>query len=350
MPMSFLWPDLLWLCLLLPVLGLGHRWRMRHARGAPAAAAAFMQRNVISCAPRWQRRVSPALLLLALALLVVAMARPTATLTLPTRERTIILALDVSGSMEAADVAPNRIRASQAAARDFVDRLPPGVRIGIVGYSDSAHLVQPPTRRHDDAIAAIGRLQVQQGTAIGSGILASLGALFPQEVLDASPRASHAHQVSGDDAPLGRPAGRPVPEQAPTPPGSYASAAIVLLTDGQNSAGPDPVEAAQEAASRGVKVYTVGFGTADGKLVEAGGVGIMVRLDEDTLKKIAEVTRGEYFHADSGHDLDRTYQGLQSRLVMEAAETELTSLFAAAATLMLLAAAALSAAWFGKVA
>src|SRR5205085_5438456 len=232
-----------------------------------------------------RRHVAPALLLASLAFLILAAARPSATLVLPSQQQTIILAMDVSGSMQAPDVAPNRISASQAAAKAFAARLSRNVRVGVVAYADSAQLVQPPTKQREEVLAAIDRFQLQQGTAIGSGILLSLSAIFPDQEIDpyeSGPRAHRsAHALQGKRTPKSDTAA-----PKPVPPGSYASAVIVLLTDGQNTIGPDPIDAAQMAASRGVKVFTVGFGTKDGEIVGFEGFSILVRLDEDTLQKI----------------------------------------------------------------
>jgi len=341
--MTFQWPGFLWLATLLPMAVAGYL-RLLRRRGAPAARA-FLARNTVSRTARWQRHLAPALLAVALALLVVAAARPRATVALPSRQQTVILVMDVSGSMEAPDVAPSRIRASQAAAKAFVARLPRSVRIGVVAYADSAQLVQAPTASRDDVMGAIDRFQLQQGTAIGSGILAALGAIFPDLEIDAEDSGARAHKPPRPL--LHRRAKRDAPQ--PVPPGSYGSAVIVLLTDGQNTIGPEPLEAAQMAASRGVKVYTVGFGTKDGKLV-GEGFSILVRLDEDTLQQIAGITRGDYFHAGSGAELDRVYHGLGSKLVIEEQETEVTALFAAAAMVLLLAGVAMAAWWHGRAA
>ncbi|HEX6361882.1 MAG TPA: VWA domain-containing protein [Albitalea sp.] len=345
--MSFLWPEMLWWAALLPLLGLACAGllRRRSAR-AGAAASAFVARNALARTPPWRRRLPLALLGLAVLLLVVAAARPTATVMLPSQQQTIILTMDVSGSMQAPDVAPNRLSASQAAAKAFAARLPRNVRVGVVAYADSAQLVQQPTLQRDDVLTAIDRFQLQQGTAIGSGILVALGAIFPEQDIDPYDTGARAHRPARSAVPQAPRAESP----KPVPPGSYSSAVIVLLTDGQNTIGPDPVDAAQMAASRGVKVFTVGFGTKDGEIVGFEGFSILVRLDEDTLQKIAEMTRGEYFHAGSGAELDRVYEGLQSKLVLEKQDTEVTALFAAAGALMLVLAAALSVLWTGRVA
>jgi len=345
--MSFLWPHMFWLAVLLPLGVAGHAVLRRRRAAAGPAAAAFLARNLVSRVPAWRRRLPAVLLLGALALLIVASARPHATVMLPAQQQTVILTMDVSGSMQAPDVAPNRISASQAAAKAFAAKLPRNVRVGVVAYADSAQLVQPPTTQRDDVLTAIDRFQLQQGTAIGSGILVALGAIFPDQEIDPYDAGARAHKPA---RPLAERQAKADPAPKPVPPGSYASAVIVLLTDGQNTIGPDPVDAAQLAASRGVKVFTVGFGTKDGEIVGFEGFSILVRLDEDTLQKIAEMTHGEYFHAGTGAELDRVYQGLQSKLVLEKQDTEVTALFAAAAALLLVLGAGLSAWWTGRIA
>ncbi|WP_280155829.1 VWA domain-containing protein [Piscinibacter sp. XHJ-5] len=338
--MHLQWSEILWLETMLPVLALGC-WALLRKRAVRAGGRAlqFLARNASTRTPPWHRFVAPALLFGVLALLIVAAARPSAMLTLPTRQQTLILAMDISGSMEAPDVAPSRIAAAQQAAKAFAARLPRHVRVGVVAYADDAQLVQPPTARRNDVMAAIDRLQPQQGTAIGRGILVALAAVFPGENLDAQDALARTRKPARS---LGGEGRRTAPEGlAAVPPGSYSAAAIVLLTDGQNTAGPEPVEAAQLAAKHGVKVYTVGFGTKEG-VVMGDGVNIVVRLDEDALKQVAELTRGEYFHADSGTELDRVYAGLHSKLVMEMQDMEVTSLFTAGAAALLLLATAIS--------
>jgi Ca-activated chloride channel family protein len=344
--MSFLWPELLWLVALVPLLIVAHGAlvRARRQRAGPAAAA-FLARNATGRSSPWQRGLPLGGVALALLLLALAAARPHATVMLPSQQQTIILTMDLSGSMQAPDIAPNRLSASQAAAKAFAARLPRNVRVGVVAYADSAQLVQPPTLQREDVLASIDRFQLQQGTAIGSGILAALGAIFPEQEIDPYDTGARAHRPLRPLAP--KPA---APTPLPVPPGSYASAVIVLLTDGQNTIGPDPLDAAQMAASRGVKVFTVGFGTKDGEIVGFEGFSILVRLDEETLKRIAELTRGQYFHAGSGAELDRVYEGLQSKLVLQKEDTEVTALFAAAGALVLVLSAGLSAWWNGRVA
>lgn len=347
--MSYLSPELLWLAMMLPLQVAGYVWLMRRRKRVSVQLSSLtLVKAAVGSTAGWRRHLPAALLFIACAAMFVAAARPVAPVTLPTEHQTIILAVDVSGSMEAADVAPNRITACQRAAKSFVEALPSNVRLGVVAYADSAQLLQPPTLRRDDVLAAIDRLQLQGGTAIGEGIATSLAALFPGQ------GDAIADAVAGD-APDGVPLDRvrkaaATPQFVPVAPGSDRSAIIVLLTDGQNTVGPEPMKAAQVAADRGIKVYTVGYGTKEGELTGAGGFSVRVRLDEETLKQVAELTRGEYFHAPDGAALARVYQGLQGRLVMERKDTELTALFAAAAALLLVIGGGLSIAWFGRVA
>jgi len=263
----------------------------------------------------------------------------------------VILAMDVSGSMRADDVKPTRLAAAQAAARAFVRDTPKSTRIGLVAFAGSAALVQAPTHNRDDVYAAIEQLQLQNATAVGSGILASLKAIFPEQDFELKvplPMRSRGAAFGGSRPPavLGAPA---KPEQKPVPPGSYKSAVIILLTDGQTTTGPDPVGAARLAAERGVRVFTVGVGTPDGQILTGEGWSIRVRLDEDALKVIADLTRGEYFFAGNAPDLKKIYEGLNSKLVLEKKQTEITAFFTGVAALLALLAAGLSLLWFNRL-
>jgi Ca-activated chloride channel family protein len=348
--MSFIWPELLWLLALLPLLVAAYVWLLsRRKKFALRFASLGLVKEAVGANARWRRHVPPLLFLLALALMILATARPTATVTLPMQQETIILAMDVSGSMRAKDVEPNRLEASQNAARGFVAQLPPKTRIGVVAFAGTASLVQPPTLSREDVLAAIDRFHLQRGTATGSAILVSLDALFPDQRIDVSGviygEESRHKGRSLDEARKGE-----APEFKPVPPGSYASAAIILLTDGQRTTGPDPLKAARMAADRGVRVYTVGVGTVEGEVIGFEGWSFRARLDEETLKKVAGMTLGEYFHAGSALDLKKVYETLNSRLVFEKRQTEVTAIFAGAAALLSLAAAGLSMLWFNRIA
>ena len=238
--------------------------------------------------------------------------------------------------------------AAQAAARAFVNDQPQYTRVGVVSFAGTAAVVQPPTRTREDIIAAIDRFQLQRGTAVGGGILVSLKTIFPDTEFDLrswNPRGEQSKGTPLDRA--GRSATRPAFK--PVPPGSYTSAAIILLTDGQTTTGPDPIEAARMAAERGVRVFTVGIGTEKGEMIGAEGWSMRVRLDEASLKQIANVTQAEYFYAGTATDLKKVYESLNSKLVFEQKQTEVTALFAAAAALFALLAALLSMLWFGRI-
>jgi Ca-activated chloride channel family protein len=342
--MNFLWPDFLWTLLALPLLVLLYWWLLhRRKKTTLRFANLALVKQAAGKGPGWRRHVPPVLMLLALATLVLASARPRAVVTLPLQQETIILAMDVSGSMRATDVQPNRLVAAQEAAKAFLNDLPRNVRVGVVSFAGTAAVVQPPTQNREDIVAAIDRFQLQRGTAIGSGIVLSLATIFPDAGIDLS-------QITGQrNMPLG-PGDKPPKEFTPVPPGSFGSAAIVLLTDGQRTTGPDPLDAAKMAADRGVKVYSVGIGTKEGETIGFEGWSMRVRLDEDTLKNVANLTRAEYFYAGNADDLKKVYKSLSSRLIVEKKETEVTALFAAAAAVLVLLSAALSVWWFGRVA
>jgi Ca-activated chloride channel family protein len=350
--MSFLWPDFLWLLALVPVLvGLYVLVLRRKKKMALRYASLSMVRDAIGVGQRLRRHIPPLLFLVGLTVMVIAMARPTAIVTLPTQHETIILAMDVSGSMRAVDVQPTRLAAAQEAARAFINDQPRNVRIGIVSFAGTAAVVQAPTENREDLLAAIDRFQLQRATAIGSGILVSLKAIFPDVEFDlraSNPRVA-AHDT-GKGMPIDRSKGTPPKDgEKRAEPGSYQSAAIILLTDGQTTTGPDPIEAARIAADRGVRVYTVGVGTVQGEIIGWEGWSMRVRLDEETLKTIANITRGDYFYAGTATDLKKIYQGMNSKMVLQKQQTEITALFVAAAAVLVLLGAGLSLAWFNRL-
>ncbi|MBI2319173.1 MAG: VWA domain-containing protein [Betaproteobacteria bacterium] len=346
--MSFAWPEMLWLLLAVPLLVALYVFLLRRKKKAALRYARLdLVKEAMGAGQRLRRHVPPFLFLLALAALLTAVSRPTAQVRLPTQHGTIILAMDVSGSMRAADVEPNRLVAAQTAAKAFVAEQPRNVRIGVVSFAGTASVAQYPTQNRDDVIAAIDRFQVQRATAIGSAIVVSLATLFPDEGIDVS------ELIYGRWTPRGTPLDKaPKAEKKqfkPVAPGSYSAGAIILLTDGQTTTGPDPLETAKMAAERGVRVFTVGIGTTTGDTIGFGGWSMRVRLDEETLKTIAKMTDAEYFYAGSASDLKKVYQTLTSRLVLEKKETEITALFAAAGAALALASALLSVLWFSRI-
>jgi Ca-activated chloride channel family protein len=350
--MKFLWLQMLWLLLAVPVLvGAYLLLLRRRKKGAVRYASLSLLKDAMGPGQRFRRHVPPLLFLTAMIATIVAIARPSAIITLPSEQRTIVLAIDVSLSMRASDVEPNRLAAAQAAAKAFVQEQPSDVRIGIVSFAGTAALVQPPTRDRDDLIGAIDRLQLQRHTAIGSGLILSLATIFPDQGIDLESVifGGSASREAGRAAPIDRARKVEKEQFKPVPPGSYSSAAIILLSDGRRTMGPDPIEAAKMAADRGVRVYTVGFGTEGGGAVDFGGWSIYMRLDEETLKAMADVTRGEYFYAGTAADLRKVYESLNAKFVLEKKETELTALVTAAAAVLALGAAALSVLWFNRI-
>jgi Ca-activated chloride channel family protein len=349
--MKFLWPEALWLLLAVPAL-IGAYLFLLHRKKKTAIryASLGLVKAALGPGQRIRRHVPPALFLLALVASILAIARPTAVITLPSEQRTIILAIDVSLSMRASDVEPSRLQAAQEAAKAFVQEQPADVRIGIVSFAGTASVVQAPTRNREELVAAIDRLYLQRHTAIGSGIIVSLAALFPDAGIDLESLLFGARNARDGDRPIAGDRARK-PEQkpfAPVPAGSYPSAAIILLTDGRRTMGPDPADAARMAAERGVRVYTVGFGTAAGGMADVGGWSIYMRFDEETLKTVADITKAEYFYAGSAADLKKVYQQLNTQFVLERKETEVSALASAVASLLVLAAAALSVLWFNR--
>ncbi|MDR7375651.1 Ca-activated chloride channel family protein [Rhodoferax ferrireducens] len=346
--MVFLWPTLLWLLLAVPLLVLLYLWLLRRRKKTALSYSSMaLVREAMGPGYRLRRHIPPALFLLALVALLLAAARPLAVITLPSQEQTIMLAMDVSGSMRATDVQPDRITAAQNAAKAFLAELPRNVRVGIVAFAGSAQLAQLPTQSREDLVKAIDSFQLQRGTAIGNGIMLSLATLFPDAGIDIAAlggrqamRPRSMDEVTKQD---------PAKTFTPVAPGSYNSAAIIMLTDGQRTTGVDPLEAAKWAADRGVRVYTVGVGTLQGETIGFEGWSMRVRLDEETLKAVALRTNAEYFHAATAADLKKVYETLSSRLTVEKKETEISALLALVGATLALLAAALSVWWFGRV-
>jgi Ca-activated chloride channel family protein len=354
---TFLWAPLLVLLLLVPigVLAFGAMERRRRRRvaaygmltrevgtgadagttGGPGAAAGGRGRP--STAARWRRRIPAACLVIGLSLVVVGIARPQAVVSIPRIEGTVILAFDVSGSMAATDIPPTRMEAAKAAAKAFVERQPPTVRIGVVAFSDSGLSVQVPTDDTTQVVAAIDRLAPERGTAIATGILTSLNAIATDA---AGPGAGFYTNPSL--------APSPAPTPTPIPAGQFDSAVIVLLTDGENNQNPDPLQAAQAAADRGVRIDPVGIGTAAGSTLDIDGFRVHSQLDEGELRQIADLTHGTYYAASDPEGLDAVYTGVQTRLVIKPEPLEVTSLFAGAGLVILLVGGVASLLYLGR--
>jgi len=349
--MSFIWPQLLVLLLLLPVLVLAYLWLLRRRKKHAIRYAGLELVREAMGRQSLRRHVPPALFLVALAAMFVAAARPTAVVTLPSSHETVVLAMDVSGSMRASDVVPTRLAAMQEAARAFIAEQPRSTRVGIVTFGGTAALVQPPTQNREDLLAAISRFELQRGTAVGSGLLVALKTIFPDAEFDL--RSSDPRRPASTlGMPLerrGRAEETAAAQPKPVPPGSYDSAVVILLSDGQTTTGPDPIASAWIAAERGVRVFTVGIGTENGEILIGDGWSMRVRLDEEALKSIAEITHGEYFYAGTAKDLMTVYESLTSKLVLETRETEITAFFVIAAAIAALMSALLSMLWFNRV-
>ncbi|MGJ7510827.1 VWA domain-containing protein [Variovorax sp. GT1P44] len=345
--MTFLWPQFLWLLLAIPLLVLLYVWLMRRKKKlALRYASLSIVREAMGAGQTVRRHIPPLLFMLALVAMLIAAARPMAVVVLPSNQQTIILAMDVSGSMRAADVQPNRLVAAQDAAKSFIKELPRTVKVGIVAFAGSAQVAQLPTTNREDLITAIDSFQLQRATATGNAIVVSLATLFPDAGIDISDFGPQSRERGVSIDRVGKP---PPKEFTPVTPGSYTSAAIIMLTDGQRTTGVDPLDAAKVAADRGVRVYTVGIGTVDGETIGFEGWSMRVRLDEETLKAIANKTQAEYFYAGTATDLKKVYNTLSSRLTVEKKETEISALFAMGAAALALLSAGLSLLWFNRI-
>lgn len=332
---GFEWPAALILLLLLPAfIALYVLMQLRRRQYAVRYASVSLLREAIGSGPGIRRHIPAAIYLVALTAMILALARPHGILDTAFASGTVVLAIDVSGSMRAVDVHPNRMEATKQAAREFVERQPRGVQIGIVQFSDFGVVTQAPTRDKKQVLAAINQLEPQRGTNIGDGLLAALDAiLISNEGDSASPS-------------------RTPPGVVPTPRANTDGpppASIVLVSDGESNVGPPPLRIAEYAAAEGVKVYTVGIGTPEGTIVYIQGRNIFTRLDERTLRDIADLTGGRYFSAQDEAELRQVYEELARERQVEQEETELTFVLTGAALLLSLVGGALSLAWFNRL-
>jgi Ca-activated chloride channel family protein len=348
--MTFLSRELLWLLLAVPALIAAYVLLLRRKKQVLRYTSLGLVREAVDRTHSFRRHLPPLLFLLSSIALMLAVARPAGVVTILSPQRTILLAMDVSLSMSATDVLPSRLAAAQTAAKAFIRAQPSDVRVGIIAFAGTAALVQVPTANRASLYEAIDGLRLEYHTAIGTAIIASLVTIFPDSGLDSN---FDIFGLGGAPQPL-RPvsldSSRQVRKPDPVPAGSYSSAAVVLLTDGSRTMGIDPLAAARMAADRGVRIFTVGFGSAAASRVEVDGWSMDVGFDEGSLKEIADITRGEYFRADSAQALNRIYGTLAGKLVVERKETEMTALFTAAAAVLSLLAAALSVLWFPRAA
>jgi Ca-activated chloride channel homolog len=352
--MEFLWPGFLILLGLVPLLVLLYVFGQRRRRPqAVRYSSLILIRDALPGSSFLRRHLPFALFALALAGLAVAVARPVVIASVPTNEATIVLTIDVSGSMCSSDVPPSRIQAAETAAANFIQNQGTSTQIGIVAFSGFAEIVQAPTTDRQLLFDALQSLQTGRRTAIGSGILAAIDAI-----------AEIDPNVAKSTSPTS-----PGVEPTPVPKGDYAPEIIVLLTDGSSNAGPTPAAAAQQAADRGVRIYTIGFGTANGGPLDptcapnlvgrepgggqpfGGGGGFGAPngggrgIDEDALRQVASATGGTYYPAESAEQLESVFQGLPTNLITKHEVLEIGFGFVGFSVLCLGVAFILSRAW-----
>jgi Ca-activated chloride channel homolog len=352
--MSFQWVGSLFLLVLIPLFVAFYVWLLRRRRRYTVRFSSLaLVREAASHQSRWRRHLPFAIFLLALTSLVVAMARPTATVSVPSNKATVILAIDVSRSMCSNDIKPNRLEAAKASAKNFIDSKVKGRQIGIVAFAGFAELIQPSTDNVRLLDTAVDSLSPARRTAIGSAILRSIDAIAE---IDQRIEPSDIHQAV-DAAPPS-----PIPNTGSK---EYVPHIIVLLTDGSSNAGPFPLTAAGQAVDRGIRVYTIGFGTnTENSVMDCGaqfqespfdgggfgfgfgqGGGFRREIDEDTLRQIADLTGGEYYPATSATELEDVFQNLPTYVVTTRQTTEITAFFTGAAALLAILALALSFRW-----
>ena len=335
--MSFIWPGMLLSLLLIPLfVALFLRIQRRRRQLAATFNSLGLGQNAEVNRHTWRRHIPTMLFLVGLVILLLTLARPQAVVSLPRVEGTVILAFDVSGSMAAKDLEPTRMEAAKAAARNFIQEQPTSVQIGVVAFSDSGLSVQVPTNDQGAIMASINRLAPTYGTSLANGILASLNSIA---ALGAEPAPSFYSDLT------------PIPTLTPTPmpPGTYTSAVIILLTDGENNEDPDPLAAAQAAADRGVRIYTVGIGSPAGTSLDINGFTVHTQLDEGLLTQISQITDGKYYNAESEQDLLKVYDDIATQLVVRPEKTEITSILAGAGLLVLLIGGTFSLFWLNRL-
>lgn len=340
--MSLLWPGVILLLGLLPLIVAAYVWVLRRRRRFTLRYSSLaLVRAALPRASRLRRHLPFGLFVVALGSLVGALARPVTVVRVPAGQATILLAIDISRSMCATDVLPSRLDAAKAAALSFIRRQQANTQIGVVAFAGFAELVQPPTTDRQALEAAITALSTARATAIGSGILESVNAIA-EIIPGVAPAADGAPGAPAE--PLAQPGSAP--------------AIIVLLTDGVTTTGVPPLEAAQQAAARGIRIYTIGFGTASGGTGSAcrnwtgggsfyggGGGGFRRGIDEATLEDVAEMTGGAYYSAESADALHEVFATLPISLVTRLETTEISFVFAAMGALLAAAAMLLGLWW-----
>jgi Ca-activated chloride channel family protein len=327
--MSFASPLMLLSLAAVPALVAGYLWlTKRRAAGASKMGAVSAVPGSARQRPGWRRHLPPTVFLAAIALLLFALARPEVS-GFPHREGTVILALDVSGSMKATDFKPSRLEAAKQAAETFVSHQPSTVNVGVVAFGNGGLVVQQPTNVKKDVTAAIERLSVGGSTSLSEGIMTALGVIAGKPItLDQAAQEGDLESVNI---------------------GYFGSAVVVLLSDGENLSGLDPLNAAQIAGNAGVRVFTIGVGSPEGATVEIDGYRVATALNEALLKEVANRTSATYFAAEDTASLGKVYDHLDLHLATVGEPTEVTGPAAAAAMLLLVVGGALSMRWFGRV-
>lgn len=280
-----------------------------------------------------RRHIPPVFFLFGLAFLMVGLARPEMVVNLPRIEGTVILAFDVSNSMKADDLLPNRMGAAKVAARSFVEKQPSTIMIGVVAFSNGGLIVQQPTDDQAAVLSAIERLSPQGDTSLGQGIFTSLNAIAGEA-------------IAIEDVSLQEGAESPGTESLKIE--DYSSAVVLLLTDGENTTSPEPSEVAQVAADAGVRLFPVGIGSAEGSVIEIDGYNVLTQLNEASLQEIAGLTNGVYYHAEDEESLVEIYENVDLQLTLDGEKSEVTSVFAGVSLIFLLMGGALSLLWFGR--
>ena len=332
--MTFTWPVMLLTLLLVPLFVLLYiSLQQRRQKALEQLGSLGFAQNASGAGIGFRRHIPPLMFLIGLTLMLVAMARPNAVVSLPGLDSIVILSFDVSGSMSAEDMQPTRMEAAKAAAREFVARQPSSVQIGVVAFSDGGISVLSPTKDQEAILTAIDRLAPQRGTSLGSGILASLNTIAQSRGESPPPSDSLT----------------PAPTPTPLPYGTFIPAAVVLLTDGENTANPDPIEAALTAAEQGVRVYAIGVGSPEGTTLTVNDFTVFTQLNEPMLQQIASITDGAYFNAQSEEDLREIYQNLNVQVVIKPEQMEITSIFSGISILLMLIGGAFSLVWFSRL-
>jgi Ca-activated chloride channel homolog len=334
--MTFIWPAMLLTLVLIPLCVVLYVWLQRRRQRLLARYGSFgLAQGAQGRRLGLRHHIPRSLFLAGLAILLFALARPQTLLSLPRQEGTIILVFDVSGSMAADDIKPTRMEAAKVVARDFVQRQPRSIQIGVVAFSESGLVVQAPTDEQETVLATINRLSPQRGTSLGQGIVVALNTIAALNEPDPL--------IYSNLTPT------PAPTPVPVPPGSLTSASIILLTDGENNVPPNPLAVAQAAADRGVRIYTLGIGTAAGTILHVNGFTVHTQLDEALLQQIAQLTEGAYYSIENQEDLRAVYDNISLQFVIKPEKTEVTALFAGIGVLLLLIGGICSMLWFSRV-